>query len=177
MRDNELMALIRQELMSALKQLGYSDIEILHSSQRGEKSNKPTIYIHKTIDNRHGSPGCSEHYNRDTQKMERVATEITLSTYQATTSFNYDINDPSALTMSELARIAARAMQLPEFQQALVKRGVNIMRIDKVNYVDPDNKSSTYEELPAFNFQVNHKDIYKTEIPYTGTIIRKMERI
>lgn len=179
MKDNDLIMLIRLELISALNKFGYSNVNILHSSQlnQEEKPTGPTLYIHKVTDVRYGSPQHNEQYNCDLQRMERTTTEINISTYQIHSFFIYDTSDPSALTMSELVRTAARAMQLPEFQKALIKNGVNIMRIDKVNYVDSDNKSIDYEEKPFFNFQINHKDIYTTEIPCTGKIIRKMERI
>lgn len=179
MKDNELITLIRAELLVGLGRQGHSGGKVLQSHQPTQQgmSTDPVIYLHKLFDVRVGSPGHREEYDEDAQVMRRTTTEVLVATYQVSGALVYDYTDPDAVTPADMVKAAARVMQSPEFQQALVKRGANVMRVSTVKGVDVAGDTPGYEQRPLFEIDVNHTDVYITEIPTIESFVFRVGRV
>jgi hypothetical protein len=179
MKDNELITLIKGELSTGLTRQSRPGVKVLQSYQPTQQgmSTDPVIYLHKLFDVRVGSPGHREEYDEDAQVMRRTTTEVIVATYQVSGALVYDYTDPDAVTPADMVKAAARVMQSPEFQQALVARGANIMRVSTVKGVDVAGDTPGYEQRPLFEIDVNHTDVYITEIPTIESFVFRVGRV
>ncbi|MCL6323992.1 phage gateway protein [Pectobacterium polaris] len=167
MRDNDLMALVRRELLAGLVMQGFNGVNVWQSYQPTVQglSSVMTLYLHKITDSPTGSPGHREVWDQGAQVLRRITTEVMLTSYQISGSMVYDDTDPNAVTPADLVKAAARAVRSPEFQSAIIAGGANITRIGTVNNTPISGDTAGYEHRPMFDIQFNHTDVYTTEIP------------
>ncbi|TQI79995.1 hypothetical protein FHU10_5154 [Serratia fonticola] len=179
MKDNELITLIKGELSTGLERQGHSGIKVWQSYQPTLQgmTTDPVIYLHKMADVRHGSPGLREEYDDDAQVMRRITTEVLISTYQVSGVLVYEFTDPEAVTPGDMVKAAARAMQSPEFQQALAAKGANVMRVGSITTVDVTGENPGYEQRPLFEIDISHTDTFITEIPTFKSIVFRAGRV
>lgn len=179
MTDNDLITLIRGELLTGLSRQRWASAKAWQSYQPTQQgmSTDQVVYLHKLFDVRVGSPGHREEYDEDAHVMRRITTEVLVATYQVSGALVYDYTDPNAATPADMVKAAARVMQSPEFQQALIARGVNIMRVGSIKTVDVEGDTPGHDQRPIFEIDINHTDTYITEIPTIESFVFRAGRV
>lgn len=179
MNDNALFTVVRDTLTRGLTARNFTAFNVWQNYQPEQQamSDQPTLYIYKTSDTRYGYPGRREEYDRDAQVMRRIDTEIMIATFQITAALIYETENPEATTPADLLKAAASVANSPEFQTAIQASGANVVRIGQLTNRTTSTDYAGFDQQPYFEIEINHTDIFITEIPAAERIIGRIGRV
>lgn len=177
MRDKPLFILLRQTLIAGLVARGLTDVLVTQAfqpTQQGQPSAR-TVYFSKAFEHAHGSPKSSSIYDGTGRVLKRNDKQIIESTYTFGATVTENITDMSALTVSDLLKIARAIVQTTDFQQTLIENDVGILRVLDIREPKIRSDRDQFKTEPTFDLIVSHRDTYTVAVPgidvFTADII------
>lgn len=167
MQDNALIALLIATIRDGLTAQGRAGIAVKQAyqpTQQGADSG-PTVYVHKVMDKRRGSPGKSARWDAGTLAMIQTETEVLETSYQVQALARQNPADTTAPTAADLLRMVSNVLQSDYALSRLRAADVGMLSIPSLTNTPTLNDKQVWEYAPLLEFTVTHQDVTVWTIP------------
>lgn len=158
MRQKELVALIRSQLLAGLARYGVTGIPVKQGYQPTTQGRvTKCVYFWLLSDNPEGSQYRTPVTDPVTLQLTVKETQIIASSFQVGALIPDDINDDSQMTAKDITVICRQIVQSQPFVIAMSRQEVGVRRPTEIRNPQFVNEQSQYEYQPSFDFTVTHK--------------------
>lgn len=177
MNENALKIILINALKNGLTLFGIAGVQVMQSYQPRQSGAEitPTLYIHKTGDNRYGLNGRSDKWVPDDPadpsvgKMVHKEQQQMLTTFQINGLIKTDITNLDQMTVTDLLNTAAEILAHETTRDFLKSKNVAILRIaDITNPFFVDSRDQN-ESSPSFDVVLVHNHVRMSTTPVVET--------
>ncbi len=158
MRQKELVALIRSQLVAGLARYGVADLPVKQGYQPTTQGRvNRCVYFWLLTDTPEGLQYRTPVTDPQTLQLTVRETQIIASSFQVGALIPDDINDDQQLTAKDITVMCRQIVQSQPFVIALAAQNVGVRRPTDIRNPQFVNEQSQYEYQPSFDFTVTHK--------------------
>jgi hypothetical protein len=160
MKENELKALMRAQLIAGLVSAGYPSVKVKQSYQSTTQGREqlPTLYYWQLSGpTGFGRPWHVEQYNILTDNVDVTEVQNILTTFQIMATAPVSPTDTSAPTPGDLALAAMQVIRSSVFIASLQAQGAGLCDNTAIRPMQIQNDQDQFEDVPSFDFTVAHQ--------------------
>lgn len=167
MKDNQLIALIRAQIIAGLPAVGLTGLPVKQAYQPTQQGvpAEPSIFMFKIGDKRYGYRGATDVWDQVNDVEIHTETQFYETTFQISALSVQRPQDTTQLTAADIVNGVAYIVQSESFMDALKAQDVGLLRVMAVQNPYFADDRGRYEASPSFDFTVTHKQIVQTEVP------------
>jgi hypothetical protein len=180
MRDNELIQLIRNNLLTALDgSTTFQNVDVIASNQPTQQgiNFKPTVYFFKLMDHRYGFPQRSDVYDEINDVMIHTETQQYITTFQIGSLVRQNPRTPWNYTASDLTNECSAILQSEYVITQFFAADAGILKIGDINNPYFIDDKDQYEAYSSFDFSVTHKRARVSTVPVVESIQYNIKRV
>lgn len=167
MTDNQLLSLLRAQMIQALATKSWSFMEVLNKDQPTQQGLEwgPGVYLEKLFDNKYGWPSSSLQFNATDLTYDDDSNQVMETTYQVS---SLAIQDPTRIDLPTAADIVNHLsgwLSHPSIIQAFKQRDVGLLRVSKVQNVPFEDDRGRFEYHPSFDVVLRHNQSLTIVVP------------
>ena len=160
MKQKELTALIRSQLIAGLSRYGVPDIPVKQGFQPTTQGRVPRcVYFWLLNDTPEGAQYFSHVTDPQTLQLTTAETQIWATSYQVGALIPDDPADDAQLTAKDVTNILRQIVVSQPFIAALTAKNVGMRRPTPVRNPQFMNEQNQFEYNPSFDFTVTHKEV------------------
>lgn len=153
MTENEAFAIIRAQMLSMLRELGYVDVRVIAGRQPNKSGRiDNSIYYFSIAENRQGIQG--RRYNPNQEDVGHNEREPVTKTVQVQAFRKLGPEDYESYTATDLCAVAKMIFGSLPFIEAVRAQGVSVSNITNIREPEFVNESGDYEKNPSFDVDV-----------------------
>lgn len=166
MTENQLKALIRQNLLTGLQGQGINDVPVIDSYQpTGQGRDPKGIYFFKLTEPHYGWQHRKHLYDPATGDQVQTETQLVRTTFQIGGFADANPLDSTAMTAADITGLAAMLLICLPSVEAFRRAGVGLERVAAIRTLFFENDRGQHEAAPSFDITLSHKQILTLRTP------------